>query len=102
MVPDLTKIQREHEKKMREDVAKLNSERNEEESKNFEWKLVGPRGERRKVKSKPATTQQERRVADTVSMETVRTSPRLTRHATTTQQAPRGAGYRGGATGVRH
>ena len=53
IIPDLTKIQREGEKKLRDDAAKRNEERGEEE-KNFEWKVVGLRGERRLIKAKAA------------------------------------------------
>ena len=50
VVKDITKIQRKEEKKLREDVVKKNAERTAEESENWEWKIVGRRGERKIVK----------------------------------------------------
>ena len=53
MISDLTKRQREEEGKMRQEADRLNGERSEEDAKNWLWKVVGRRGERRLVKMKP-------------------------------------------------
>ena len=50
VIKDITKTQRNEEKKLREDVKKKNDERTAEESENWEWKVVGRRGERKLVK----------------------------------------------------
>ena len=47
IVPDLTKKQRGEEERMRREVLKRNSELDNDTAQNSEWKLVGPRGERR-------------------------------------------------------
>ena len=51
LVQDLTKKQRQQEQSLREKRDKMNAERSEEDEKNWEWKLVGRRGERYMVKS---------------------------------------------------
>ncbi len=53
VISDLTKRQREEEKKMRQEADRLNAERSKEDEKNWLWKVVGRRGERRLVKTKP-------------------------------------------------
>ena len=53
VISDLTKRQREEESKMRQEADRLNGERSEEDAKNWLWKVVGRRGERRLVKTKP-------------------------------------------------
>ena len=53
LIPDLTKMQREEEHKMRNEAVTKNAERTDDEAKNFEWKVTGRRGERRLVKGKP-------------------------------------------------
>ena len=50
IIRDLTKTQRKEEKEMRIDVDKKNHELSEEEKGNWEWKVVGRRGERKIVK----------------------------------------------------
>ena len=50
LVQDLTKKQRQHEQSLRAKCDAKNEERSEEEAKNWEWKVVGRRGERRVVK----------------------------------------------------
>ena len=52
IVPDLTKEQRCEEEELRKEAEKLNSEMNREESLNFEYRLVGQKGEKRLVRSK--------------------------------------------------
>ena len=52
LVQDLTKKQRQQEQSLREKRDSMNAERSEEEEKNWEWRLVGRRGERSIVKSK--------------------------------------------------
>jgi hypothetical protein len=52
MVADLTARQRKEEEDMRKEADKRNHEMTPEESGNFEWKVVGPRGKRKLVKSK--------------------------------------------------
>ena len=59
IVNDLTKMQRKEETKLREEVTKKNSERTAEESENWEWKVVGRRGERRIVKVQLEETTEE-------------------------------------------
>ena len=51
VVRDLTKTQRKEEKKLREDADKKNSELTDEEKENWQWKVVGRRGERKIVKA---------------------------------------------------
>jgi len=50
IVPDLTKRQRTEEQEMRVKATKLNSEMSEEDSLNWIWSLMGPRGYKRLVK----------------------------------------------------
>ena len=45
IVRDLTKTQRKEEKKLREDAVRKNSQLTEEEKGNWQWKVVGRRGE---------------------------------------------------------
>ena len=52
VVPDLTHRQRQEEDQMRQEVNRKNEERTEEESENWEWKMLGPRGQRKIVKSR--------------------------------------------------
>ena len=52
IVRDLTKLQRKEENKLRDEVAKKNSELTDEDAENWVWKVVGRRGERRIVKAK--------------------------------------------------
>ena len=61
IIRDLTKTQRKEEKEMRVDVEKKNNELNEDEKGNWEWKVVGRRGERKvmKVEVKVDETTQE-------------------------------------------
>ncbi len=55
--PDLTKVQRDEEKDLREEAEKKNEELTEEDiSKNLQWTVVGPKGEKRLIK----TVQRER------------------------------------------
>ena len=51
IIRDLTKAQRKEEKDMRGEVEKKNNELSEEEKGNWEWKVVGRRGERKIVKA---------------------------------------------------
>ena len=53
VISDLTKRQREDEQKLRHEAERLNAERSVDDTKNWEWKVVGRRGERRLVKVKP-------------------------------------------------
>lgn len=50
MVADLTARQRKEEEDMRKEADKRNQEMTAEESGNFQWKVVGPRGKRKLVK----------------------------------------------------
>ena len=50
IVPDLTVQQRSEEEGMRKEAAKLNNELSEEEAGNWEWVLVGLRGQKRLIK----------------------------------------------------
>ena len=94
VVPDLTKIQRQYEKQLRDEVSKLNDERTADEQKNFEWKVVGPRGERRKVKGKSALGAQAAAAAGPTPLATVRAgSPRMTRQTAAGDRGQKG--YRG-------
>ena len=52
IIPDLTPQQRKEEEEQRKEVDKLNSELTHDESLNWEWVLVGPRGRRRLIKRK--------------------------------------------------
>lgn len=52
VVADLTKRQREEENALRNEAVRLNTERTDEEAKNWEWKVVGRRGSRRLIKGK--------------------------------------------------
>ena len=47
---DLTKRQRDEELQLIEEAKKRNSDLSEEEKKNFEWKVIGKKGERRLIK----------------------------------------------------
>ena len=49
---DLTKKQREEENNLKTEAEKRNEEMPEEEKKNFQWKVVGKRGERRLLRSR--------------------------------------------------
>lgn len=61
IVPDLTLLQREEEKKLRVEAKKLNEQMEEQESLNYEWKLVGMKGEKSlvRVKKKQESHQQK-------------------------------------------
>ena len=63
VVPDLTARQRKEESNMRKEAEKRNEELTEEESLNYVWKTVGPRGEKRlvKVRIREGETQQQQR-----------------------------------------
>ena len=50
LVQDLTKTQRQQEQSLRDQRDKKNAERSDDDAKNWEWKIVGRRGERRIVK----------------------------------------------------
>ena len=52
VVADLTARQRKEEEEMRKEAEKRNQEMTREESGNFKWIVVGPRGKRRLVKSR--------------------------------------------------
>ena len=52
IIPDLTPQQRKEEEEQHKEVDKLNSELNHDESLNWEWVLVDPRGRRRLIKRK--------------------------------------------------
>jgi len=52
VIADLTKRQREEETALRQESDRLNAERSQEDAKNWEWKVVGRRGQRRLVKGK--------------------------------------------------
>jgi len=52
IVPDLTKEQREEEDNQRNEVKQLNNNMDKEEALNFEFRLVGLKGERRIIKAK--------------------------------------------------
>ena len=47
---DLTAMQREEERNLYKEVEELAKELNEEDAKNFEWRVVGPRGKKRAAK----------------------------------------------------
>ena len=49
---DLTKMQRDEESKMKRDAEARNAQLSEADKKNFQWKVIGRRGERRMVKSR--------------------------------------------------
>ena len=51
IIRDLTKCQRKEEKQLRDDCTKKNDERSEEDALNWEWKVVGRRGERKLIKA---------------------------------------------------
>ena len=64
IVPDLTKRQRDDEDKLRKEANRLNEDLPEEESLNWEWRLIGPRGSRklqkvriRRILPQPASRQ---------------------------------------------
>lgn len=50
LVPDLTQRQRKEENELRSTADKRNSEMNEQDSLNWEWKVIGPRGDRRLIR----------------------------------------------------
>ena len=50
--PDLTNKQRQTEAKMRTDAEKLNRDMDSEESLNWEWKVIGPKGQRKLIKTR--------------------------------------------------
>ena len=52
IVPDLTQRQRDDEDKLRKEAERLNANLSEEDSLNWEWKLVGPRGCRKLQKGR--------------------------------------------------
>jgi len=52
LIPDLTKRQRKEEDDLRKEMRKKNEDLNEEDHLNWEWRLVGIRGERKLVKMK--------------------------------------------------
>jgi ATP-dependent helicase YprA (DUF1998 family) len=49
---DLTKTQRDNDNELRKTVTKRNGELSEEEASNYEWRLLGPKGQRKLVKVK--------------------------------------------------
>ena len=57
IVSDLTAMQREEERKLYKEVEDLAKELDEEDAKNFEWKVVGPRGRKRAAKVAKAQQQ---------------------------------------------
>ena len=62
VVPDLTQRQRKGEQLMREEVQKRNEDRTEEESENWEYRMLGPRGQRKIVKCR--INAQEQRIGE--------------------------------------
>jgi hypothetical protein len=56
LAPDLTKIQLARDKDVRNEATKKNAELNEDEAKNFAWKVVGPGGQKRLMKVKKIET----------------------------------------------
>ncbi len=59
IVPDLTKIQREEEEKMRRKAEELNEKLTDDDrAKNLEWMVVGQKGEKRLIKAIPRTKTQ--------------------------------------------
>ena len=52
IIPDLTPFQRAHENKLRQKVIHFNNEMDEEERLNWEWRLVGIRGQKRMIKAR--------------------------------------------------
>jgi len=65
IIPDLTLQQRKEEEKLRKTTEKRNREMDSAEALNWEWVLIGMRGQRRLIKKK--ITQQEGRVGPTAS-----------------------------------
>ena len=59
VVADLTERQRKEDSDAKEEAKKKNSERSEEEAKNWLWKVVGARGQRRAVKARVPEEEQE-------------------------------------------
>ena len=55
IIPDLTPFQREHERNLKQRANKLNNEMSDEECLNWEWRLVGLKGEKRLIKVKKKT-----------------------------------------------
>ena len=49
---DLTKIQRDEDQKLRDQMDKLNSELSDEDKKNFQWRVIGKKGERKLIKAR--------------------------------------------------
>ena len=58
LVQDLTKKQRQHEQSLRDKCTAKNDERSEDEAKNWEWKVMGPRGMRRIVRRDLVTVEE--------------------------------------------
>ena len=56
IVPDLTKKQRENDNKLRKEAEDKNNELDEDEALNYEWKVIGIRGQRRLIKAKKNQT----------------------------------------------
>lgn len=61
IVKDLTSKQREEEIELRCEAEKRNSELNEDEAENYQWRVVGPRGERQLTKVRLNTENQTRK-----------------------------------------
>ena len=61
VIPDLTRRQRQEEGKMREEANTKNQELTEEDRLNWEFKVVGPRGQRRVIKVKKREDSQSER-----------------------------------------
>ena len=55
IIPDLTPFQREQEKTMKQKAVELNNEMDDEESLNWEWRLVGLKGQKRLIKARKRT-----------------------------------------------
>ena len=77
-MPDLTKLQRKEEDDLRKEASDMNDKMSDEESKNFTWKVVGRRGERRLVR---ASRQQEERTEDRSHRQDARRGTRSTSRA---------------------
>ena len=52
IVPDLTARQRKDEENLRQEAEKRNGEMNDTDSGNWEWKVIGPKGQKRLIKAK--------------------------------------------------
>ena len=59
--PDLTNKQRQNEAKMRTDAEKLNREMDSADSLNWEWKVIGPKGQRKLIKTRKTTMDRRKR-----------------------------------------